>query len=147
MANCENSFIRNDMNYMRIEIRNSTRTKLATYLSINPQLETPSLYSDRFTNLFELHRVQFTRLRTSSHDLKVELGRWARPIIPHENRLCDCGYISVQDEWHAIQNCFYTRYIRQEFNNIDFNNLFDHHCKHTVIKICYMICQNFSRDT
>ena len=54
----------------------------------------------------------FTRLRLSSHRLRIETGRWSR--IPRENRLCACGVI--QDEAHAIQVCPNVGHIRQRYD-------------------------------
>ena len=34
------------------------------------------------------HRIALARFMASSHRLGVETGRWARPIIPFEQRLC-----------------------------------------------------------
>ena len=60
----------------------------------------------------EYLRVPFTRLRLSSHRLRIETGRWSR--IPRENRLCACGVI--QDEAHVIQVCPNVGHIRQRYD-------------------------------
>ncbi len=44
--------------------------------------------------------VACTRIRLSSHRLRVETGRWDR--IPFENRTCLCG--AVQTEEHVLLN-------------------------------------------
>ena len=46
--------------------------------------------------------------RLSSHNLKIETGRWTRQ--PRELRLCLCG--QVQDEMHVIQFCPLTERLR-----------------------------------
>ena len=50
-------------------------------------------------------RVALSRLRTSSHLLEVETGRWARPVRkPLNERLCTfCGVL--EDEYHFILEC------------------------------------------
>ena len=55
------------------------------------------------------------KLRTSSHKLAIETGRWHRPhIIPIENRLCNVCH-KLDDEYHFILEC--TRHIelRQKY--------------------------------
>ena len=54
----------------------------------------------------------FTRLRLSSHKLRIETGRWQR--LPVEERLCTCG--AVQDEIHVLQSCPLTKYLRDKQN-------------------------------
>jgi len=56
----------------------------------------------------EIYRISFTRLRLSSHRLRIETGRWSR--LPRENRLCPCG--AVQDERHVLENCPLTQQLR-----------------------------------
>ena len=47
------------------------------------------------------HRIAFARLVISSHRLKVETGRWTRPVTPVEERLCDqCQ--KLDDEYHFL---------------------------------------------
>ena len=51
-------------------------------------------------------RRQFTKLRISSHPLHIETGRYSRPLIPPENRLCSiCKNGEVEDETHFLLNC------------------------------------------
>ena len=46
-----------------------------------------------------------TRLRTSSHRLEIEAGRWAKPVSIHvDQRLCTTCYI-LEDEFHFILEC------------------------------------------
>ena len=90
------------------------RTKLRTYLDLNPDLVVNPIYSDLAVN--ELQRIKVTRLRLSSHNLKIETGRWSR--IPREQRTCLCG--EVQTEQHVICDCELTRACR---NDRQFNNL------------------------
>ena len=64
-------------------------------------------------------RVNITRLRLSSYNLKVETGRWSQ--TPREARLCTCGSGDVQTERHIIENCPLTLHIRQKYSclNVD----------------------------
>ena len=74
-------------------------TKAMTYKEINPDLTLHNIYS---TNEYvaEWKRINFTRFRLSSHNLKIETGRWSR--MKREDRLCECG--EIQDEMHVIRN-------------------------------------------
>ena len=99
----------------------SDRTKYRTYREINPELSVHAVYSERpsegRTSVPELYRKSFTRMRLSSHRLKIETGRWSR--IPQEQRLCQCG-LSVQDKQHILVNCPLTQHLRTgKFKNVD----------------------------
>jgi hypothetical protein len=98
---------------MRIQASSSTRRQ--TYLGINPDLSKHRLYKD---GVPEHHRIATTRLRLSSHLLKIETGRWSRIAV--EDRKCMCG--EVQTESHILLNCRYSDIIRQQFNNLDFSS-------------------------
>ena len=51
------------------------------------------------------------RLRTSSHNLKLEMGRRSR--TPREQRLCVCGN-GVEDEEHFLVKCLLYDDIRRK---------------------------------
>jgi hypothetical protein len=70
-------------------ILNSTSTRFITYRTINPTLQPSLIYRD--PSIPEYLRVACTRLRLSSHRLRIETGRWSR--IPRENRHCTCGQL------------------------------------------------------
>ena len=86
-------------------------TKAMTYKEINPDLILHNIYS---TNEYvaEWKRINFTRFRLSSHNLKIETGRWSR--MKREDRLCECG--EIQDEMHVIRYCPRSTRIREKFN-------------------------------
>ena len=69
----------------------------------------------RFEFVPEHYQIEFTRLRLSSHRLKVETGRWSRMI--RENRICQfCNNGEVQDECHVFTSCLRTLDIRNHYN-------------------------------
>ena len=105
-------------------VRTLTRSKLQAYLSMNPQMSVSQVYSQLNPYIPEHHRVQYTRLRLVSHNLRIETGRWAR--LPREQRLCRCG--QVQTERHVIEECSLTRLIRDNNSHIKFSipELFEH---------------------
>ena len=51
-------------------------------------------------------RRHFSKLRTSSHHLSIETGRYTRPITPREARFCkSCSLGVVGDEKHFLLQC------------------------------------------
>ena len=75
-------------------------SKLGTYLQVNPELK-PPVYQRK---MFELERIHITRIRTGSHNLYIETGRFSIPKVPREQRLCTCGY-ATQTVRHVLMEC------------------------------------------
>ena len=59
-------------------------------------------------------RIPLTKLRTSSHQLMIEIGRYHRPPIPVEDRLCPTCNV-IEDEEHFMLEC--TQYNREALIN------------------------------
>jgi hypothetical protein len=95
---------------IRARIRESNSTRRITYCEINPDLTVSPIYSPT-CEVPEHARVATTRLRLSSHRLRVETGRWSR--IPREERKCDCG--QVQSEEHVLLFCPRSAALRSNF--------------------------------
>ena len=53
------------------------------------------------------YRITLTRLIVSSHRLGVETGRWERPVVQYESRLCHVCH-KLDDEYHFLSE--YDRY-------------------------------------
>ena len=126
---------------IRNKIRSSTSTRRTTYCSINPELTSPKIYSSDIP-IQEHHRIACTRLRLSSHRLKVETGRWSR--IPVENRLCDCGL--VQSEEHVLLKCPLTTQLRTDYDISSINTLdelFSERDNAQICAFCYHVLQLF----
>ena len=100
-----------DLEKRSAALRASPRTKSVTYCAINPSLTLHDVYGPQ-SRMCDHLRINFTRLRVSSHRLRVETGRWAR--TPHEERLCRCGN-GVQDEEHAVSQCELVAAIRAKY--------------------------------
>lgn len=96
------------------QLRNSTRA--STYI----------LFADfRFSRYLDIipvikYRYALTRLRTSSHMLEIEIGRWTKPhVTPRSERKCQlCN--SLEDEFHFILECplyneFRLKYIKKYY--------------------------------
>ena len=89
------------MTNLRYQIDSSVNSRFVIYREVNPSLSKHVVYTKDICKHMPYHmRISFTRLRLSSHRLRIETGRWVR--IPREQRLCGCG--CVQDEAHVIQN-------------------------------------------
>ena len=59
-------------------------------------------FLDKITNV--QYRNALIRLIVSSHRLHVETGRWRRPVVPSEQRLCtNCQ--KLEDEYHLLFEC------------------------------------------
>ena len=87
---------------LKTEIRKKAangRTKYATYLTINPSLTKPTVYDN-----IKSHKLvsMLGKLRTSSHNLHVEMGRRMGKV--RERRLCMCES-GVEDEEHFLLRC------------------------------------------
>ena len=79
---------------LKHRISQSDRTKYITYNKINSSFDVHPVYSrvTVITPFIPEHlRLSFTRLRLSSHRLRIETGRWAR--LPRDQRLCPCGAV------------------------------------------------------
>ena len=50
------------------------------------------------------HRIALTKLRTSSHNLEIERGRYVRPRVSPEQRLCSTYHV-IDDEIHFVTKC------------------------------------------
>ena len=102
----------NCIRYMRADYRREWKYKfeqslsdkdsrLETYLRINPMLCKP-LYISKV--MLETDRIILSRFRCGSHSLRIELGRFARPRIPRENRTCCCNH-GLQTVLHCFTEC------------------------------------------
>ena len=60
------------------------------------------------------HRIALTRLIMSSHSLWIESGRWERPVIPRNNRLCTNCH-KLDDEYHLLLECTLLQDLRNRF--------------------------------
>ena len=101
------------------------RNKLRTYRVFKASF-TREPYIDLVKNRNQ--RTAIARLRTGSHLLNIEKGRWTRPVTPVEHRICSyCAPIStascspgsrspptstIDDEYHFLMNCSRFKNIR-----------------------------------
>ena len=79
---------------------------------LNPSVDIHKIYKDNHS-LPDNLRMAFTRFRTSSHRLRIEMARWNRPVPPPAERTCRCDAGEVQDEEHVF-TCALTAATRQQ---------------------------------
>lgn len=110
----DHDYVAEGLESARNTIRNSTSTHRVAYYELNPELIKCTIYN-KSTNIPEYARIACTRMRLSSHYLRIETGRWSR--IPRENRLCNCG--QIQTEYHVLFECNQTETYRRECPEIN----------------------------
>ena len=125
-------------------IRSSVKTRHKTYLELNPSLSVSPIYSSAAL-IPEFQRIAFTRMRLSSHRLRIETGRWSR--IARHDRLCECGK-DIQTEEHVLLNCELVRHLRDSaatgadsiarLLSCDTSNAF------SISKLCFDVMKFFS---
>jgi len=81
---------------------------------LNPKLRTYKLFKDEFrleTYLLSMknlnHSLALARFRISSHNLRIETGRYTRPNkTPPDQRVClYCSSQAIEDEMHFLLKC------------------------------------------
>ena len=110
---------------VRSIIQQSDSSRRRAYLHMNTNLEAhPTTNPRNRSSIPEQNRIAFTRIRLSSHHLRIETGRWSR--IPQKNRLCNCR-TDIQTEDHVLLRCTISSNLRQQMNiNVNtLNELFD----------------------
>ena len=129
---------------LRSKLATCDRVKSILYCSINTTLSTHEIYTRRHT-IPEYKRKFFTRMRLSSHDLKIETGRWNIPPTPRDERLCSC-LLGIQDERHIIEECSKSDYMRSNFRHINFTleNILNHLESFTACNILYELYTIYS---
>ena len=100
----KDNIVSNGFEDMKTSVKLSVRTKLKTYVDLNPTLSIHNIYlqTTSTANMIpEYLRIMFSKFRLSSHRLKIETGRWSR--IERDERLCQC--VAVQTEEHVLVFC------------------------------------------
>ena len=93
------NILETNISAVKERIMSSQKAKAITYRELNPDLSIHPVYTGK--TIDDL-RTSFTRLRLSSHRLRVETGRWSR--IERADRLCQCGS-DIQTEQHVLIDC------------------------------------------
>lgn len=93
------------------------KKKLRTYITFKKKLEFESyLLSEKD----KFGRYLLTGLRSGTNKLRIETGRWKRPIEKEHERLClQCHNGEIEDERHFLLRCSRFQDLRKEmFDNI-----------------------------
>jgi hypothetical protein len=65
-------------------------------------------------------KISIAKIRTNSHELHSETGRWSIPKTLWDERVCHlCDTKKVEDEKHFLLDCPTYTHIRSHFQNID----------------------------
>ncbi len=76
---------------------------MRTYINIKERFNLKA-YLTSIKN--QKHRCAMAKLRISAHNLAIERGRYARPPIPPEQRVCTfCPNEPIEDEMHFSTTC------------------------------------------
>ena len=116
------------VNYWTSEIQNSSKNPIIRYYNSHKTVFCVEEYLDTISDI--RYRTALTRLRTSSHTLEIERGRYTVPRTPICDRLCiHCN--DVEDEIHFLVYCklyeesrhiFYQKVARRNSDFLDFTN-------------------------
>ena len=61
-------------------------------------------------------RVAISRLRLSSHQLRIETGRYSLNRVDREKRICTlCNKSDIEDEYHFVLVCPVYSILRQKY--------------------------------
>ena len=64
-------------------------------------------------------KISIAKIRTNSHELHSEIGRWSIPKMPWDERVCHlCETKKVEDENHFLLDFPAYTHIRSHFQNI-----------------------------
>jgi hypothetical protein len=90
----------------------SKRSKLRTYMTFKRHLK---LESYLLSEKDKIGRYGLTSIRVGTSKLRIETGRWKRPIEKAEDRVCiQCASGEVEDEKHFILHCNRFQGLRDE---------------------------------
>ena len=75
-----------------------------------------------------IERKTLSKLRLGILPLRIETGRYLRPVLPEEQRLCYCNSGEIESEIHVLFSCCMYANLRQQWLNkldipLNFNDL------------------------
>jgi hypothetical protein len=90
----------------------SKQPKLRTYCTFKKELK---LESYLLSEKDKIGRYGLTSIRVGTNKLRIETGRWKRPIEKAADRVCiQCGSGAVEDERHFVLHCSRFKDMRSE---------------------------------
>ena len=91
--------------------KDTQRNKLRTYRTFKITYQQES-YLKEVSNI--KHRIALTKLRISNHSLEIERGRYSRPYVKPEERICPLCKNESEDEKHFLLRCSFFSTKRKE---------------------------------
>ena len=131
IASLSSIYITNFFTFIQSDhgVRKNTNNKLRTYAVFKISYEMEK-YLD--SNLTRPLVSAISKLRTCTHSLEIETGRYARPRIPPEQRVCRmCNLNHTEDEMHFLFQCpAYEDYRKSLYDQIpELQTISDHKLK------------------
>ena len=78
-----------------------TESKMRTYIKFKT-----TFHHENYLNILTSDlQKSLTRFRISAHNLAIERGRYSRPPVPPELRICPNCVSGIQDEYHFLLEC------------------------------------------
>ena len=87
-----------------------SESKMRTYITFKSSFQYEK-YLDILTTDIQ---KSFTQFRISAHNLAIERGRYSRPPVPCELRICPNCTLGIQDEYHFLLECTENDNARQQ---------------------------------
>ena len=81
----------------------------------------PTLDNQTYLYVLSSHKkkMNIAKIRTNSHELRSETGRWFIPKTPWNDRICQLFHSKkVEDERHFLLDCPTLTHIRSQFSTI-----------------------------
>ena len=104
-----------------------------------------------------LRRCFLTKLRLSSHSLRIETGRYGNDRVDRSLRICTfCDSQEVEDEIHFVLTCnrytdlrkrFLQKYYYSRPRMYKFILLLQSSKRKTLLNLCYYLCKAFAHRT
>ena len=119
----KNIFIADDRDKWRAGVHNQDiHNKLRTYRLFKTEPNTENYVKNR--HIHREDRRSLAQFRCGSAPLKVETGRYTKPVTPIDLRLCElCNFNVTEDEKHFLLSCPFYDDIRDElFNEVTMYN-------------------------
>ena len=105
------TFYKKELGLQMKNISENESGKLSFYSKIITTLDEYEIQPYLSFPISKLLRSNLTKLRVSAHPLYIETGRYCKPPVPREKRLCYSCKNAIENEEHFILHC-------QEYNDI-----------------------------
>ena len=127
--------------------------------SVQFDLELCLLQTSAYLNIIRNQSLRcfLTKLRLSSHSLRIETGRYGNDRVDRSLRICTfCDSQEVEDEFHFVLTCnrytdlrkrFLQKYYYNRPNMHKFILLLQSSKRKTLLNLCYYLREAFARRT